>query len=69
MTDVTTVATPWLNQKEAAAYAKQHPDLIRAAVKAGDLPAVAIGKSGKEYRIHRDAVDEWMKSRPWEPAA
>ncbi|OBB15499.1 hypothetical protein A5731_00595 [Mycolicibacterium conceptionense] len=61
--------TPWLNQKEAAEYAKQSVPVIRSAVRRGDLKAYAIGKSGKEYRLHRDDLDAWIKSHPWEPAA
>lgn len=40
--------------------------IIRAAVKAGDLPAYPVGK-GREYRLTADDVDEWMKSRSYEP--
>lgn len=60
--------TPWMNQKEAALYCKQSVEQIRAAVKNGDLVAVAIGKSGRDFRLHRDALDEWMWSRRWQPA-
>ena len=61
--------TPWLNQKESAEYANQSVPTIRAAVRSGDLVAVAVGKSGKGYRIHKEALDKWMWSRTWEPVA
>lgn len=61
--------SPWMNQKEAAEYAKQSVHQVRAAVKSGELTAVAIGKSGRDFRIHRDAIDKWMWSRTWEPVA
>ncbi|MGV0785183.1 helix-turn-helix domain-containing protein [Mycolicibacterium sp. XJ775] len=61
--------TPWLNQKEASEYAKQSVDSIRAAVKAGDLVAYAIGKSGRDFRLNREDIDAWMRSRTWEPVA
>ena len=59
--------TPWMNQQEAAEYARQSVHQVRAAVKNGDLIAYAIGKSGREYRLNRDDVDAWMKSRTWAP--
>lgn len=61
--------SPWMNQKEAAEYAKQSVHQVRAAVKSGDLAAYAIGKSGREFRLNRDDVDAWMRSRTWEPVA
>ncbi|MEX3655289.1 helix-turn-helix domain-containing protein [Mycolicibacterium fortuitum] len=63
------IETPWLNQKEAAEYAKQSVDSIRAAVKSGDLVAYAIGKSGRDFRLNRADIDAWMRSRTWEPVA
>lgn len=60
--------TTWFTPVEAGKYARISPDLIRDAVKAGDLKAYPIGK-GKEYRLTADDVDAWMKSRAWEPRA
>lgn len=59
--------TVWLTAREAAEYCKSSLTTIREAVKAGDLIAHPVGKSGREYRVTADAVDEWMKSRTWEP--
>jgi excisionase family DNA binding protein len=60
------VMTTWLTTQDAAEYATISPDMIRAAVKAGDLKAYAIGK-GREYRLTASDVDEWLMSRSWEP--
>jgi excisionase family DNA binding protein len=58
--------TKWLKVADAAEYSTLSPDLIRAAVKAGDLPAYAVG-AGRDYRLTADDVDEWMRSRSYEP--
>lgn len=58
--------THWMKVADAAEYATVSPDLIRAAVKAGDLPAYAVG-SGRDYRLTADDIDEWMKSKSYEP--
>lgn len=56
----------WETPKQAATRTQQSPDLIRAAVKCGDLPANPIG-TGRDYRLDPDEVDLWMKSRSYEP--
>jgi excisionase family DNA binding protein len=58
--------TVWETPVEAAERTRQSADLIRAAVKSGDLPAYPVGK-GRDYRLDADEVDIWMKSRSWEP--
>lgn len=58
--------TTWLTVKTAAKYVDVSPDIIRAAVKAGDLPAYPVGK-GREYRLDAEEIDEWMRSRSYEP--
>jgi excisionase family DNA binding protein len=58
-----------MNQQEAAEYCRQSVHAIRAAVKNGELQAAAIGKSGRDYRLHRDDCDAWMKARTWQPAS
>ena len=60
--------TVWLTKRGAADYAAISPDAIAAAVNRGDLPAFAIGKSGREYRLRAEDIDAWMMSRAWEPA-
>jgi excisionase family DNA binding protein len=59
--------THWLTPAEAADYVKVSKDVIRNAVKAGDLPAYPIGTGRREYRLTAEDVDAWMKSRAWEP--
>ncbi len=51
---------------DAAKYATVSVDMVRDAVKSGDLKAFAIGR-GREYRLTADDVDAWMRSRAWEP--
>lgn len=48
--------TQWLTVSMAAEYSTVSTDMIRAAVKSGDLKAYAIGK-GREYRVTADDVD------------
>lgn len=61
--------TTWLTAADAAEYATISIDLIRKAVKDGDLPAYAIGKRGSEYRLTAADVDAWMLSRTYIPKA
>lgn len=58
--------TVWLTVPMAAEYSTVSADTIRAAVKAGDLKAYAIGR-GREYRLTAADVDEWLMSRAYEP--
>lgn len=51
---------------EAAEYVKVSEPIIRRAVKNGDLAAYPVG-TGREYRLTAGEIDEWMKSRSWEP--
>lgn len=59
--------TVWLTAVEAAAHAKVSEWTIRDAVKAGNLPASAVGRKGRQYRIAADDVDAWMRSNSYEP--
>ncbi|WP_448389455.1 helix-turn-helix domain-containing protein [Mycolicibacterium sp. XJ1904] len=58
--------TVWFTPTEAAEYLKVSVDLIRAAVKAGELPAYPVG-TGRDYRLRASDIDDWMMSRSWEP--
>ncbi|WP_136244882.1 helix-turn-helix domain-containing protein [Mycobacterium intracellulare] len=58
--------TQWLTVPMAADYATVGEFTIRNAVKGGDLKAYAIG-TGREYRLTADDIDEWLKSRAYEP--
>lgn len=60
--------TQWLRVADAAEHARLSPDIIRAAVKAGDLPAYAPTPGGKEVRLKASDVDEWIESRPYQPS-
>lgn len=59
--------TVWLTAVEAAEHARVSAWTIREAVKAGELPASAVGRSGRQYRIAADDVDSWMRSNSYEP--
>ena len=61
------MTTKWLTVPMAAEYSTVSTDTIRAAVKAGDLQAYAIGKGRREYRLTAEDVDIWMRSRSYEP--
>lgn len=57
----------WATPKQAADHIQLLSDgLIRQAVKDGDLKAYPVGK-GRDYRLDLNDVDEWMKSRSYEP--
>ena len=58
--------TAWLTAAEAAEYVRVSEWTIRAAVKAGDLEAYPVGK-GRSYRLTAGDIDNWMRSRSWEP--
>ena len=59
--------TGWLTAVEAAKHARVSAWTIREAVKAGELPASAVGKSGRQYRLTAEDVDSWMLSRSYVP--
>ncbi|WP_368858991.1 excisionase family DNA-binding protein [Mycolicibacterium neoaurum] len=61
------MANTWLMATEAADHAKVSTWTIREAVKQGELPAYAVGRSGRQYRLRVQDVDDWMMSRAWEP--
>lgn len=57
----------WATPKGAADHVQLQSDhLIKQAVKDGDLPAYPVGK-GRDYRVDLNEVDEWMKSKSYEP--
>ncbi|ORV92721.1 hypothetical protein AWC11_07645 [Mycobacterium interjectum] len=58
--------TTWFTLRGAAEYVSVSQEIIRAAVKSGDLPAYAIGR-GRDYRLTADDIDDWMRSRSYEP--
>jgi excisionase family DNA binding protein len=60
--------TTWLTAAEGGEHAKVSEWTIRKAVKDGELPAYRVGKGGRSYRVTAEDIDEWMKSRSWEPA-
>ena len=59
--------TSWATKIEAAHHVRCSPDLIAQAVKDGELPAYPIGK-GRDYRLDLTEVDEWMKSKSYDPS-
>lgn len=60
-----TVPTVWLTPTEAAQHVRaKSTDLLRAAVKNGDLPAFGYGR---EMRFKAADLDAWMEAHPFEP--
>lgn len=43
--------------------------LVDLAILRGELPAVTAGPSTRSKRVLRDDVVDWLRSKPWEPAA
>jgi excisionase family DNA binding protein len=56
----TTIESPYLDYKAAAAYCAVERTTIWRAVKAGGLRASGPGRA---VRFHRDELDRWMNSR------
>lgn len=59
--------TVWLTVAAAAEYSTVSEWSIRQAVKDGDLPAYPVGKGGRSYRVTAEDIDEWLRSKSWEP--
>lgn len=54
---------------EAAAFLRVGPDLIRRAVRSGDLASENYGNTSRPvYRIHRAQLDAWRAGRIVTPA-
>lgn len=49
----------WLTADEAAARAHRHPETVRRAIRAGELPAIQRCKSGK-WLLKSTDVDDWL---------
>lgn len=45
---------------QAAEYVQAHPQTIRKMIKSGRLPAAKIGR---EWRIHRKVLDDYLMGR------
>lgn len=61
--------TNWATKAEAAQHVRLSEKAIAEAVRAGDLKAYRAGKGNRDYRLDLAEVDEWMKSRTFEPEA
>lgn len=59
--------TTWLTPQEAADHLKIARDHIAKAVRDGDLPAYPVGSGRRDYRVTAEDVDNWMRSRSYEP--
>lgn len=57
----------WATPKQAAAHVLISVDLIRQAVNDAELKAYPVGTGKRDYRLDLNEVDEWMKSRSYEP--
>jgi excisionase family DNA binding protein len=62
--------TDWLTPNEAAAYIRaRNARTIKDAIKSGHLAAYFYGTGTRDVRIDREDLDQWIKSRPWEPGS
>lgn len=59
--------TNWATKAEAANHVRVNEKAIAEAVRDGDLKAYRVGKGNRDYRLDLAEVDEWMKSRTYEP--
>lgn len=60
--------THWLTVTEAAEHIRaKDTEMLRGAIKAGELPAYRYGKAS--IRLKADEVDAWLEARPFEPKA
>jgi len=58
--------TTWLTVRDAAKYiGAKSTDVLRAAIRAGELPAYTYGKN--EIRLKAADLDAWLESKPYEP--
>lgn len=60
-------ATDYLTLPDAARRLRVSRDTLRAAIRAGDLPAYRI--SGRWWRVSRDELDRWVRSHRATPTA
>ncbi|AGT12162.1 excise [Mycobacterium phage Jabbawokkie] len=59
--------SPWRTPPEAAEYVRlKTPDLLREAVRNGELKAYG---AGRHMRFKTTDLDEWMESHPFEPSS
>jgi excisionase family DNA binding protein len=61
--------TTWLKLAGGAEYAKVSTDILRAAIKRGDLKSYAPTPGGKDVRLKAEDIDAWIESQPYEPRA
>ncbi|MBY0440959.1 MAG: excisionase family DNA-binding protein [Mycobacteriaceae bacterium] len=60
------MTTTWLTVAEAAEHIRTTDSkILRAAIKAGELPSYLYGKT--QIRLKKAEVDEWLESKPYEP--
>ncbi len=59
--------TTWATKAEAASHIRVSEKTIAEAVKDGELKAYRAGKGNRDYRLDLAEVDEWMRSRTFEP--
>jgi excisionase family DNA binding protein len=46
--------------EEAAEYLRFHPSTVYRLARQGAIPAVKVGK---QWRIHRQTLDEWVQKQ------
>jgi excisionase family DNA binding protein len=57
---MTDPASPWLNAKEAAGYARIGLRLLYRAIHGGHLQAARVG-GRREVRLRKSDIDSWLR--------
>lgn len=59
--------TTWFKLSDGAEYARLSADVLRRAIKRGDLKSYAPTPGGKDIRLKASDIDAWIESQPYEP--
>jgi len=59
--------TVWMRLADAAEYSKLSTDVLRAAIRKGDLKSYAPTPGGKDVRLKASDIDAWIEGQPYEP--
>lgn len=59
--------TTWFKISETSEHARLSPDIIRGAIRSGDLPSYAPTPGGRDIRLKASDTDAWIESKPYVP--
>lgn len=57
---------PWLSIREAGAYVRKTPEIVRAAVRMGELEGYYMPSARPRVYVSTDDLDRWIR-RTWVP--